>query len=144
MGGLSVRRYDLKAPLRVIDNASQWLEEDLQQHLTQDTRETMKLLRGRVRRMGTLLDDLLEYARIGRATDARYAETIGGDVLMDNILALLSLAGFKVEVSPSFAAIQVRRMPLQQILLNLIGNAVKHHDKTEGCIAVTVEDQGAH
>src|SRR5258708_39863174 len=63
--------HDLKAPLRVIDNASKWLEEDLHEHLTDDTRESMNLLRGRVRRMDRLLDDLLEYSRIGRTTDER-------------------------------------------------------------------------
>ncbi len=34
--------HDLKAPLRVIDNASRWLEEDLQQHLTVEIREHMQ------------------------------------------------------------------------------------------------------
>src|SRR3990167_3981688 len=43
--------HDLKAPLRVIANASQWLEEDLTEHLTDETRENMALLRGRVKRM---------------------------------------------------------------------------------------------
>jgi signal transduction histidine kinase len=35
-------------------------------------------------------------------------------------------------------------MPLQQILMNLIGNAIKHHDRSEGHIEVTLEDCGAH
>ena len=30
-------------------------------------------------------------------------------------------------------------MPLQQVLLNLIGNAIKHHDKKEGHIEVAVK-----
>ena len=137
-----VASHDLKAPLRVIDNASQWLEEDLAMHLSDDTRETMNLLRGRVRRMDKLLDDLLEYGRVGRKTDGRYAETVAGDALMKNILALLSPAGFIVNVSPRFADIEVRRMPLQQILMNLISNAIKHHDKKTGCIEVAVEDNG--
>jgi signal transduction histidine kinase len=139
-----VASHDLKAPLRVIDNASKWLEEDLQQHLTDDTRESMNLLRGRIRRMEKLLDDLLEYSRIGRTTDERYAEVIPGDVLLDNILELLSPSQrFTVKVSPDFAGIGVPRMPLQQVLMNLIGNAIKHHDKAEGCIEVTVKDDGA-
>jgi CheY-like chemotaxis protein/anti-sigma regulatory factor (Ser/Thr protein kinase) len=33
-------------------------------------------------------------------------------------------------------------MPLQQILMNLIGNAIKHHDKKVLHIDVTVEDRG--
>ena len=34
-------------------------------------------------------------------------------------------------------------MPLQQILLNLTGNAIKHHDKSTGQIEVTAEDLGS-
>jgi len=136
--------HDLKAPLRVIDNASKWLEEDLAEHLSGENRENMQLLRGRVGRMEKLLDDLLEYSRVGRATDdGRYVEIVTGDVLMDNILALLSPPkGFTVKVSPGFAGIHVCRMPLQQILMNLVSNAIKHHDKKTGCIAVTVADRG--
>jgi PAS domain S-box-containing protein len=139
-----IASHDLKAPLRVIDNASKWLEEDLQAHLTPDTRENMDLLRGRVGRMEKLLDDLLEYSHIGKSADDRFTEVVSGDVLMDNILELLSPpAGFTVVVSPGFAGIHVPRMPLQQILMNLISNAIKHHDKKTGRIDVGVEDHGA-
>ncbi len=134
--------HDLKAPLRVIDNASRWLEEDLQEHLTDETRENMNLLRGRVARMDKLLDDLLEYARIGRAADGRYAEVIAGDALLNDVLALLSQDDFTLVISPRFRDIQLHRMPLQQILMNLIGNAIKHHDRKKGRIEVTVEDRG--
>lgn len=140
-----IASHDLKAPLRVIDNASKWLEEDLQEHLTPETQENMTLLRGRVRRMEKLLDDLLEYSSIGRTVDERFAEIITGDTLMDNILALLSPPeDFTVTVSHGFADIHVRRMPLQQILMNLISNAIKHHDKKKGCIEVTVENGEAY
>jgi signal transduction histidine kinase len=136
--------HDLKAPLRVIDNASKWLEEDLQEHLSDETRENMNLLRGRIKRMEKLLDDLLEYSRIGRATDDRYAEMITCDALMDNILELLSPPqGFTVKVG-AFNNVRIRRMPLQQILMNLISNAIKHHDKKAGTVEVTVEDLGTY
>jgi len=135
--------HDLRAPLRVIDNATRWLEEDLEQHLSADTRENMKLVRGRVRRMEKLLDDLLEYSRIGTKTDPGFREMVAGSELIDNIWTLLSPQGFTVKVSPEFAAIRVPRMPLQQIFMNLISNSIKHHDKATGCIEVTVEDSGA-
>ena len=135
--------HDLKAPLRVIDNASKWLEEDLQEHLNDETRENMKLMRGRIGRMEKLLDDLLEYSRIGRVRDERFSEIIAGSALMENVLTLLSpKQQFTVKVSPSFADIHVARMPLQQILMNLVGNAIKHHDKPKGHIEVTATDEG--
>jgi PAS domain S-box-containing protein len=136
--------HDLKAPLRVIHNASMWIEEDLAGNLTAEIRENMTLLRSRVRRMDRLLDDLLTYSRIGRETDSTPAEAIAGTTLIENILGLLSPPqGFIVDATSMFAGIEVFRMPLQQILINLISNAIKHHDKKEGRIEVSVEDLGA-
>jgi len=136
--------HDLKAPLRVIQNASKWLEEDLEPHLTAETREHMSLLRSRVRRMERLLDDLLAYSRIGRETGASPAETIDAAILVDNILAMLAPPmGFTVYVDSSLAGIQVTRMPLEQILINLISNAIKHHDRTVGRIEIFADDLGS-
>lgn len=135
--------HDLKAPLRVIDNASQWLMEDLEPHLTPDTRDNMALLRNRVGRMEKLLDDLLEYSRIGRTQDERFRELVTGCDLLENILSLLSpKPGFTVRADAGFAAMKVTRMPLQQVLMNLIGNAIKHHDKPAGTISLDVQDEG--
>jgi PAS domain S-box-containing protein len=136
--------HDLKAPLRVIHNASTWIEEDLAGKLTAEMSENMNLLRSRVRRMDRLLDDLLEYSRIGRETDDSHTEAISGIALMENIQGLLSPPeGFIVDASSTLAGIEVFRMPLQQILINLISNAIKHHDKKTGRIDVSVEDIGA-
>jgi len=134
--------HDLKAPLRVIQNASKWLEEDLEPHLTVETREHLRLLRSRVQRMDRLLDDLLQYSRIGRETGT-LTETIDAVVLVDNILAMLAPPeGFTVKVDPSLAGIKVTRMPLEEILINLISNAIKHHDKKIGQIEIFMEDLG--
>ncbi len=138
-----VASHDLKAPLRVIDNASRWLEEDLAQYLDEDSLENMQLLRSRVSRMERLLDDLLEYSRIGRKMDDQYREVISGQTLMEDILLLLAPPdGFVVKIDDAFDQIKLNRMPVQQILLNLINNAIKHHDKKAGIVEVGVEDMG--
>lgn len=135
--------HDLKAPLRVIETTSQWLLEDLEPYLTQETRENMNLLRGRVIRMEKLLGDLLEYSRIGKAKDERFAQVVKGSELLDNIIELLSPdSGFSVLSDSGLAKIEVMRMPLQQVLMNLIDNAMKHHDKRTGTIKIGLEDIG--
>ena len=135
--------HDLQAPLQVIHNVSNWLEEDLEEHLTPEIRDHLLLLRRRVNRMQCLLDDLLQYVRIGRKEDKGQKELIAGDALVADAIAFLPRAGFTINVSPAFAQIHVRRMPLQQILLNLIGNAIKHHHRRDGHIDVTVEESAA-
>lgn len=129
--------HDLKAPLRVIDNTSRWLEEDLAEHLTDETRENMTLLRGRVARMERLLDDLLEYSRIGRITDERFAEVIAVDEMIADVLALLAPPErFGISVDPAFAALRLPRMPLQHVFMNLIGNAIKYTRRPDARIEI--------
>ncbi|GHE04110.1 hypothetical protein U879_01625 [Defluviimonas sp. 20V17] len=136
-----VASHDLKAPLRVIDNASLWLEEDLAQHLTDDTRESMDLLRGRVRRMEKLLDDLLAYSRVGRVPEV--SRMVTGVELVEDLRGLTNLPeGFRLETRGDFAALRLPNMPLRNVLLNLVSNAFKHHDKPTGTVCLSVEDLG--
>jgi signal transduction histidine kinase len=84
-----IASHDLKAPLRAIENLSSCLEEDLEDKLTDRDRKYLGLLRNRVWRMDKLLDDLLEYSRVGRATDDRHQEIISGDTLFVMFLRCL-------------------------------------------------------
>lgn len=135
--------HDLKAPLRVIHNASQWLKEDLAEHLRDEDRENLDLLQNRANRMERLLDDLLQYSRIGRVTDDRFREKISGTEMMENIVNLLATPEDVVlNISENFANIANARMPLQQILYNLIGNSIKHREGRSLRIDVDVKTVG--
>ena len=136
--------HDLRAPLRAIRNAACWLEEDLADKLDDTSRGNLDLLRNRVERMDRLLSDLLEHSRIGRVDHV--AAEITGAELIDNLRELSHGArGLRVEASPALLAGTYVQMPLQTVLLNLVSNAMKHHDKTEGRIYVdvTTTDDGA-
>lgn len=137
-----VASHDLKAPLRVIDNASRWLEEDLGEQLEGDNLENLQLIRNRTLRMEKLLDDLLDYSRIGRKVDERYAAQMNGDELMQDVLLLVEKAeGFTINISDNFSGIKLNCMPIQQIFVNFINNAIKHHDKEKGIIDITLDEE---
>ena len=139
-----VASHDLKAPLRVIDNAASWLEEDLADKLDVESRENLALLRGRASRMEKLLDDLLEYSRIGRKTNAQFAEIVSGEILREDLLLLIAQKpGFEVSFDGGFLQMRVNRMPLQQILINLINNGIKHHDQDQGRVRVSAIETDA-
>ncbi|MAY89338.1 MAG: hypothetical protein CML02_21785 [Pseudooceanicola sp.] len=130
-----IASHDLKAPLRVIDNASRWLEEDLADHLDEETRENLGLIRTRVIRMEGLLDDLLAHSRIGR--DEQVSAVISGAALRETLNELGHVtAGITVQFSDRFDAISVPAMPITTVLLNLMNNAIKHHDKPVGKVRV--------
>jgi PAS domain S-box-containing protein len=139
----SFASHDLKAPLRGIRAIAGFLEEDLDAHLTPQSRGHVKQLNLRVQRMEKLLDDLLEYARISEPGEVKSNEVTRGDLLMQELIGLLALPeAFKITLNGRFGDVQLRRMPLQQVLLNLLGNAIKHHDKPAGNIVVSIEDIG--
>ncbi len=138
-----VASHDLKAPLRGIENLVGWIEEDLEGTLSGDTRTNMDLLKSRVRRLESLLDDLLAYSRAGRM-DA-VAEDIDVRQLVEDLAALVSPPeGFTIEGAPGLPVIRSARAPLTQALQNLIGNAIKHHDHlTDGHVWVDAKVDGA-
>lgn len=138
-----VASHDLKAPLRVIENVSNWLEEDLGEQIDQESRENLQLLRNRVKRMDALLDDLLAYSRIGRKVDEHFQELITGADLIDDIFLLVNAPNnFSIKGSDKFRSMKFNKMPLRLILLNLVSNAIKHHDKETGLVEIDIEDQG--
>jgi signal transduction histidine kinase len=131
-----VASHDLKAPLRGIDNAAKWLEEDLHDSLSDDSRNILSLMRNRINRMEKLLDDLLTYSRAGR-TDTAITET-NVRSMIDNIIQVLSPpAHIAVRVEGELPVIVTASAQLEQVLRNLINNAIKHHDKQQGEVVVS-------
>ena len=122
-----VASHDLKAPLRGIENLVSWIEEDLEASLTDDTRTNMELLKSRVRRLESLLDDLLAYSRAGRGELT--TERVDTEGLVEEIAALVSPPeGFKIIAAPDLPDLTTAKAPLTQVFQNLIGNAIKHHN----------------
>lgn len=123
--------HDLKAPLRAIANLSEWLEEDLNDKLTPDTRRQMDLLRGRVHRLEALITGLLQYSRAGRLHGQ--PETVAVAALLQEIIDSLAPGpDFRIEVEPGMPTLVTERLPLQQVFSNLISNALKHHHRQPG------------
>jgi signal transduction histidine kinase len=127
-----VASHDLKAPLRGIANLATWLEEDLASSITPTGREHMTLLRGRVQRMEALIDGILQYSRAGRV--GANAERVDVAALLREIVELLAPpADVTIVLGREFPILDTERVPLQQVFLNLIGNAVKY-SRREGAI----------
>ena len=137
-----VASHDLKAPLRGIENLATWIEEDLGDTLTGDPRTNMDLLKSRVRRLESLLNDLLAYSRAGR--DDSVIRTVDTRALVAELALLIAPPeGFSIEGAPDLPTIPAAQAALSQVLQNLIGNAVKHHpDPAHGHIWVNATRTG--
>ncbi|WP_438026317.1 sensor histidine kinase [Sorangium sp. So ce233] len=136
-----VASHDLKAPLRAIANLSQWIEDDLVDQVTPETRQHIALLRSRVVRLEALIDGILRYSRAGRARDK--PERVEVRKLLDEVLALLTIPeGASIEIAAGMPTLFTERVPLEQVFLNLIGNALKYADRPDARVEVRGRDLG--
>ena len=135
--------HDLKAPLRGIESASRWIEEDMgQEQLPAHIREFLGLMRQRVHRMEKLITGILDLARIGRMT--REQETVFVRTLLRDITDSLGLPeGLAVELPFFLPTLTTDAVQLQQVFTNLISNAVKYHDHPKtGHVVIGCDDAG--
>ena len=138
-----VASHDLKAPLRGIANLTQWLEEDLGELVTATAEDHMRLLKSRVHRMESLIDGILTYSRAGRTRGQ--VEDVDVQTLIEETIELLALPDTATVALPGQLPI-VKAIPIQfeQVVLNLIGNAVKHAGGTPVLVEILWRDLGDH
>lgn len=133
-----VASHDLRSPLRGITNLSEWIQEDLASAsitLPGQTEEHLREIGRQSKRMENLLDGLLQYARVGHRRER--VEEIETRALVEQTAALACAASdFVVRLEGDFPKIATEKSPLERILLNLLTNAVKHHDAPPGRIVV--------
>ena len=153
--------HDLRAPLRAIDGFAQMLEDDCKDKLDDGGKRFLSVIRENSRRMGTLIDELLRFSRLGRQPVAMRKVDMGA--LVREVVADI-LAGAVAEGATGPAPqIEVGALPsvlgdsvlLRQVWANLIGNAVKYSGKTDqpviqirgqledGEVCYSVQDNGA-
>jgi PAS domain S-box-containing protein len=135
-----VASHDLKAPLRAIEILVEWLQDDLRDHAGGEVQENLSLLRNRTSRLHRLLDDLLAYSRAGRKPGE--ITDIDSRLLVEDLFVLLAPPEtMTMAADPSLPVLHAHHAPLEQVLRNLINNAIKHHPTGKGSINVYAQDK---
>lgn len=147
--------HDLKAPLRHMSMFSEMMSDDVANGNLEELPSYARHLRQSARRMGLLIDSLLEYAQI--ADQIGNWQTVSmADVISD---AILILGTFVREAGARFefdSLPQVKGDPelLKRLCQNLIGNAIKYRkedikpviriysEKNDGKIRIYFQDNG--
>lgn len=134
-----IASHDLKAPLRAIDNLSTWIAEDTVDVLPPSAQMHLTKLRGRVKRLEILLDDLLLYSRAGRRRHT--PEQVNTRALIEGVVELLNPPpGFQMRIEGDLPTIRSERPPLEIVMRNLLENAIKHHHRVQdGVVRITAQ-----
>jgi PAS domain S-box-containing protein len=134
--------HDLKAPLRAISNLSVWIEEDIGDKLTLDTREHFNMLKGRVNRMESLINGILDYSRADRVKSPN-TEVNTAEVIEEVRDLLIGERPCEFNIAAGLPNLLTERLKFQQVVSNLISNAIKHNDKATPEIEISYREEDA-
>jgi signal transduction histidine kinase len=119
--------HDLRGPLRAIAGFSEMLQEDYAAALDPGAHEYIARITDNAKRMDRLIMDLLTYSRLTREPMPNERVDLGP--LVSEVLARfeseLRERGAHVDVSGPFPAVLAHRISLEQVISNLVSNAVK-------------------
>jgi PAS domain S-box-containing protein len=148
--------HDLRSPLRSIDGYTKMLEEDYGSKIDDEGKRLMQVIINNTKRMGHLIDDLLEFSRVGRKDIAK--TNFNTEKLIRTIISE------QLEHEPDREInFDIQQLPqsygdvtmMRQVWENLISNAIKFTRRTRSAtieigsflepneIAYYIKDNGA-
>jgi PAS domain S-box-containing protein len=136
----SMAAHDLRAPLRQVSVLCDWLVQELGDGCSGTARDHLDQIHRRVRRMGSLIEGLRQYAHAG-GRDIPVAEMALGPLAAEAAELAAPPPGLSIEVDPDLPRVVAPEAALALVLRNLLGNAVKHHDRPDGRVWVRAEER---
>jgi len=124
--------HDLRAPLRAVTGYAQILIEEYGDKLDAEGKRIIDIVTGNANRMGQLIDDLLEFSRLGRKELSQ--ATLHMEKLVQGVVQELRVLEknrqLNVRILPLYPSKGDHNM-IRQVWINLISNAIKYSSKKE-------------
>jgi PAS domain S-box-containing protein len=138
-----VASHDLQAPLSTISGYAQLLEKRCHNQLDAQGNKFIRNIVNSCERMQALIDDLLEYSRVGRSE--KPFDVIDCNLVFEDACANLQLAIRQDQASVTrgdLPRIRGDSFQLLQLFQNLIGNAIKYRSSEAPMVRVSASRQG--
>ncbi len=124
--------HDLRAPLRSVDGYAQILKDDYQDKIDDEGKRVINVIINNAKRMGQLIDDLLDFSRAGRReiTKSKINMNEFVKILLQELMEQETKRKIKLDVhdlGSSMADVST----IRQVWINLLSNALKYTTKKE-------------
>jgi len=120
--------HDLKAPLVSLEGFASVLLDEHRERLDKDGQMYLERIKANVRKMGQLIEDLLDLSKVGRIVGK--PEMVSMKIIVEEALERLAgeieKTGVKTDIQENMPSIRCDRQRLIQVMQNLIGNAIKY------------------
>lgn len=139
--------HDLRAPLRAVNGYARILSQDYASTLDVSGQQVLDIIRSEALRMGQLIDDLLQFSRLGRQT-LRIRHTPMTALALEVFTELRGLTpdrtvDFQLASLPDAAADPAL---IRQVWMNLLDNALKYtqrRDRAEITVSGSIQNHEA-
>jgi PAS domain S-box-containing protein len=123
--------HDLRAPLRAVNGYAEMLREDYNDKIDEEGKRIIDNIKHNATKMGTLIDDLLTFSRLGRKelqkTEINLHEIVEGTLIDINKSTTYTA---KINIG-NLHKVKADYGLLHQVIFNLISNAIKYSSKKE-------------
>lgn len=124
-----IASHDLQEPLRKVRAFAELLEEEYAALMDDEGRYYLDRVQDAATRMSRLIEDLLTFSRV--TTQGRPFERVDLHTILEQVLADLEVriaeTDAQVHVEGHWPVVEADPTQMRQLLLNLIGNALKFH-----------------
>jgi two-component system, LuxR family, sensor kinase FixL len=141
----TIASHDLQAPLRKVILFSESLKAKDGANLSETGNDYIERMQRATKRMQDLISDLLSLSRVSRKGNPFQLNQLSTVIhaALEDLEAVIRETGAVVEMVGEFPRLDVDERQLQQVFMNLIGNALKFHKPGEAPkVTITSDVQG--
>jgi light-regulated signal transduction histidine kinase (bacteriophytochrome) len=138
--------HDLREPIRNIAIYSELLMHDYSEALDEQPRQFLEYMRSGARRMEALVDDLLAYTEASGIADAVHDAidpTEPLELALHNLRERIRESGASITYD-SLLPVRMRKVHLQQLFQNLIGNALKYRSEEAPTVQISCSSSAGY
>lgn len=141
---LGMAAHDLRSPLSVIQSYSEFLRDEAAEALEEEQREFVEVILDASRFMLSLINDLLDVTQIEAGTlkleleQTDLVDLVRHNLALNRVLATRKDIGLELTAPADPVLVSVDARKIQQVLNNLVGNAIKY-SHGGSTVSVTVE-----
>lgn len=133
-----IAAHDLKSPLGNIAALTHFFIDHYAENLDAEAVEVIELISKSSVKLRGLIDELLEYSKFDKIIDEEKT-AIDIQTLKDDIISLFSFKNkYDIRLKSDVPVLFTNKTALEQILINLVSNAVKYNDKEIAVIEIEI------
>ncbi|QNF34676.1 GAF domain-containing protein [Adhaeribacter swui] len=133
--------HDLKSPLYNISSLIDLIESQYEQDIREEVKEILNYIKASSTKLKDLIEGLLAYSRSDQLFNGNQVEIKLSDLQQDITCLFRGNKNSQIRFYSEVDAVYTNKAILQQILVNLVANAIKYNNKKMAEIEIGVTEQ---